>query len=125
MRFAFLILAIASTGAKADSVACLAETIFSEAGAEPEFGKIDVGHTVMVRQRKLNRSVCWITRHGYTHRKIPAAVRAYYKHLAERILAKEYSSPIGDRDSFDSSRRKRHKAGAIKRGKHYFYEVLK
>lgn len=117
---------LTSTGAKADPEwLCLAETMFSEAGAEPEYGKIDVGHTVKVRQRKLHKPICWITKHGYTRRHIPVAVKEYYHALAHRVLAGDYQSPIGDRDSFDSSRRKRHKAGAIRRGGHYFYEVLK
>lgn len=125
-KIIFTLALLVVTEAKADpAVACLAETLFSEAGAEPEYGKIDVGHTVKVRQRKLNKSVCWITKHGYTHRRIPAAVKQYYHTLAKRILDGEYLSPIGNRDSFDSSKRKRHKAGAIKRGKHYFYEVIR
>lgn len=124
MRYALLILAIASTGARADNVACLAETIFSEAGAESEIGKIAVGQTVMNRMHKLHKSVCWITRHGYTRRPIPGKVLHQYRAIANSVLH-GLTAPIGDRDSFDSHKRKRHAKGAVRIGNHYFYEALR
>lgn len=126
MRSLTLLLAVmVSTGANASDIQCLANTLFSEARGEPEAGRVNVGHTVMVRRKKLHKPICWIVKHGYTQKAIPIALRHYYHTLAGRILHGRYTTPIGERDSFDSHKRKHRMRGVIKIHNHYFYEALK
>lgn len=123
MKVLTMLLAVmVSTGAKADEIQCLASTIFSEARGEPLAGKIAVGHTVINRMKKLNRSACWVTQHGYTRKPVSHAAMQEYRNLSARILAGETVSAIGQRDSFDSNRRRpRHAKQVLRIGGHAFY----
>jgi len=85
----------------ANDVKCLSETIYSEARGEDEKGKLGVGHTVLTRMKKSNKSACAVIRSAYTRKPIPIEYRDEFIVLARSILAGNTVSPIGDRDSFN------------------------
>jgi len=107
-------------------ISCVAETIYSEARGEPLVGQIAVGQTIINRSRKVfNKPVCNVIKNQYTRKRIPKGDKEHFNKLANDILLNKVSNPIGNKDSFDSHLRKKHKHGSVRIGHHYFYQSLK
>lgn len=107
------------------SVACVAETIFSESRGEPLLGQIAVGSTIVTRTKILNKNACSVVYQQYTQKRIPPEDKDELYILASNMLDGKTKSPIGNFDSFDSFKHKRHPRGSIHIGKHFFYKALK
>jgi hypothetical protein len=113
-----------STKTPNSSVSCIAETIFSESRGEPLLGQIAVGTTIVTRTKILNKNPCLVIRGQYTQKRIPSKDKDEFYTLASNVLDGKTKNSIGNSDSFDSFKHKKHPKGSIHIGKHFFYKAL-
>ena len=107
-------------------IQCTAETLYSEARGESLIGKHAVGYTIVNRSIKiLHKRPCSIVNQQYTQKHIPKKDRRLFNAIAENVLNGKVPNPIGNCDSFDSFKNKRHPKGSIQIGGHWFYRALK
>ncbi len=107
-------------------IQCTAETIYSEARGEHKIGQHAVGYTIVNRSTKiLHKRPCSIVHQQYTQKRIPKKEQSLFLSVAENVLEGKVPNPIGNFDSFDSFKNKRHPKGSIQIGGHWFYKAIK
>lgn len=112
---------LASQGATAGSVECLAAIIHSESSGEPLEGLIAVAQASINRAKATHREICSIR--GVTRKTPPQKIARYYLAIAKSALDGG-ESIVGRADSWERALRPRY-AGLITRriGKHTFYTM--